>query len=195
MEEIEIIHGDALELIKEVKDNSIDLIICDFPFKFKIEHNKILTKEFWRILKNTGNLILINNPTNFFKIIPYYQKFTFRNELILIRPYKFVPFGKKMFYFKHNCCLWLVKTKNYYFRDLGLSDVLDIYYKVRGKHIGSLPKKLVEILIDSLSKEGDKILDVFAGLGTVMKVCKEKGRNYLGFEIDPELFRKLLKNR
>ncbi|MHA1664284.1 MAG: DNA-methyltransferase [Candidatus Njordarchaeales archaeon] len=179
-----IIYGDALELIKKVEDKKIDLIFCDFPFKFKLEKIKELAEEFYRVLKDDGSLILINNPTNFFRIIPYFQKFIFRNEIILIKPYVFVPFGKRIFYFKHNCILWLVKSKKYYFKDLKLTDVFDhIYYMVRGKKVGSLPEKLVETLLEALTKKGDFVLDVFAGYGTVLRVCKKMGRKYLGFEI------------
>jgi len=179
-----VIYGDAVKLIKKVKPSSVDLLFCDFPFRFNLNKVKILSKEFFRVMKDSANLVLINNPANFFKIIPFFQNFIFRNEIVLIRPYKFIPFNKKLFYFKHNCIIWLTKTKDYYFKDLGLTDVFDhIHYKVKGKHVGSLPEELVKTIIEVLSKEGDFVLDVFAGYGTVKKVCKELKRNYLGFEI------------
>jgi len=185
-----IIWGDALELIKEIPSQSIDLVFCDFPFRFKLSKVKILSEEFFRVLKDTGSLVMINNPSNFFKILPYFQKFIFRNELVLIKPYKYIPFGRKQFYFKHNLVVWLTKSKDYYFKDLGYTDVLDIHYMVKGKNLGSLPVKLVEIIILSLTKENDFVLDVFAGLGTVCKVCKKYKRKYLGFEINKDIFLK-----
>jgi len=179
-----VIYGDALSLIKSVKSSSVDLVFCDFPFKFKLEKVKVLSEEFYRVLKPTGSLVMINNPANFFRIVPFFQNFIFRNEIILIKPYKFIPFGRKMFHFKHNCVLWLVKTKSYHFTDLNLTDVFDhLRYMVKGKNVGSLPEELVEILINSLTKVGDLVLDVFAGYGTVLRVCKKLKRNYLGFEI------------
>jgi len=178
--------GNSVELIKTIPDNYVDLIIADYPFRFKLEYHKVLAKEYYRVLKDTGNLIIINNPTNLFKTIPFYQDFIFRNEIILIKPYKYIPFNKKMFYFKHNCIIWLVKSKNYYFKDLGYTDVLDnVYYMVKGKNVGSLPEKLVEIIIECFSKPNDLVLDVFYGYGTVKRVCERLKRNYIGFEIDP----------
>ena len=47
------------------------------------------------------------------------------------------------------------------------------------------PLKLIERLVKASSKEGDLILDPFAGVGTTFVVCKELKRNFIGFEINP----------
>lgn len=46
------------------------------------------------------------------------------------------------------------------------------------------PIKLIERIIKASSKEGDLILDPFAGVGTTFVVCKELKRNFIGFEIN-----------
>lgn len=47
------------------------------------------------------------------------------------------------------------------------------------------PIKLIERIIKASSKEGDLVLDPFAGVGTTFVVCKELKRNFIGFEINP----------
>lgn len=47
------------------------------------------------------------------------------------------------------------------------------------------PIKLIERIIKASSKEGDTVLDPFAGVGTTFVVCKELQRNFIGFEINP----------
>ena len=51
-----------------------------------------------------------------------------------------------------------------------------------------LPRELIAKILDYSSKQGDVILDPFMGSGQVPFVSKEKGRQYVGFEIVPEYF-------
>jgi DNA modification methylase len=41
-------------------------------------------------------------------------------------------------------------------------------------------------MVKASSKEGDLVLDPFAGVGTTFVVCKELKRNFIGFEINPD---------
>ena len=65
MSEIKLWQGDCRELIKKIPDESIDLIIADPPYCTTKEYwdkkeiiNIELIKEFWRILKKTGNIYI-----------------------------------------------------------------------------------------------------------------------------------------
>ena len=55
-----------------------------------------------------------------------------------------------------------------------------------GKHPAIFPEKLASDHILSWSNPGDLVLDPFTGSGTTCKAAKELGRNFLGFEINPE---------
>jgi DNA modification methylase len=48
------------------------------------------------------------------------------------------------------------------------------------------PSKLITKLLVKYSTEGDTILDPFMGSGTTAVVAKRAGRNFIGFERDPE---------
>lgn len=187
-----LVNGDATIEIEKIPDESIDLIFADFPFKLKLQQHKKLAEHFYRVLKPTGNLVMINNPTNFFKIFQFYAKFHFRNEIVLIKPYKFVPFKKRLFSFKHNKIVWLVKDKKQYkFHFKNYTDVWnDVYYMVKGSNIGSIPYEVCKRVVECFTDIGDVVLDVFAGYGTMLKVCDDMKRNYIGFEIDKENFLK-----
>lgn len=51
--------------------------------------------------------------------------------------------------------------------------------------------KLFEALIQKHSREGDLVLDTFAGSATTMVACKNVGRNFKGCEISKEYFDKI----
>lgn len=58
--------------------------------------------------------------------------------------------------------------------------------KIAFKHPAIFPEKLAEDHILSWSNERDIVMDIFAGSGTVHKMCKLNNRNYIGFEIAEE---------
>ena len=47
------------------------------------------------------------------------------------------------------------------------------------EHSAVFPEKLAEFFVKSFSNEGDIVLDLFAGSGTVGVVCEELSRNYI----------------
>ena len=73
-EKVNLLHGDCLELMKEIPDNSIDMILCDLPYG--TTQNKwdsvINLEELWeqynRIIKDNGAILLFAQ-TPFDKIL------------------------------------------------------------------------------------------------------------------------------
>ena len=54
------------------------------------------------------------------------------------------------------------------------------------KHPAIFPEQLAYDHIISWSNEGDLVMDIFAGSGTVRKMCKLTNRHYVGFELAKE---------
>ena len=56
----------------------------------------------------------------------------------------------------------------------------------RDEHPCQLPLHLLERIVLMTTDEGDIVLDPFSGTGTTAIAAKSLGRNYIGFELDPE---------
>jgi DNA modification methylase len=54
----------------------------------------------------------------------------------------------------------------------------------KGAHFAVFPEQLPEICIKAGSREGDTVLDPFAGSGTTLAVAKRLGRRFVGIELN-----------
>lgn len=57
------------------------------------------------------------------------------------------------------------------------------------KHPAIYPEYIIMEFLKLLTRKGDTVLDPFMGSGTTAVACKKLGRNYIGFEINPEYCR------
>ncbi len=58
----------------------------------------------------------------------------------------------------------------------------------RGKHSTEKPVELIKWLLKYYSKEGDIVLDPTMGSGSSGVACKEMKRDYIGIEMNPEIY-------
>ena len=56
----------------------------------------------------------------------------------------------------------------------------------RTSHPAQYPESLVKRIVLSSTDKGDVVLDPFMGSGTTAVVARKLGRNYIGYEIEPE---------
>ncbi|MEW6359974.1 MAG: site-specific DNA-methyltransferase [Planctomycetota bacterium] len=58
-----------------------------------------------------------------------------------------------------------------------------------GRHIAQKPVRLLQALIELTTLPGQLVLDPFCGSGSTLVAAKSTGRDFLGFEVDPEAVR------
>ncbi len=137
----EIYCGDALELMGEIPDESIDLIVTDPPFAidFKAKrnnynrtqsrviegYNEIPTEKYYeftvrwmresyRILKETGSMYVFSGWTNLKDILNALEEVKFITINHLIWKYQFGVFTKRRYVTSHYHILFVVKNEKKY---------------------------------------------------------------------------------
>jgi site-specific DNA-methyltransferase (adenine-specific) len=214
----ELFHGNCLDVLKDIKDDSIDLIVTDPPYKITsrgnsgntggmlksklsmkgdiFNHNDInvmdYAPEFYRVLKDGTHLYVMCNQIN---LIPFLNSFTSTG----------FQFIKSLIWNKGNKIMgrWYMSQFEYilFFRkgtarpinNPGDSDILNvpnIKTKVGGENIHDTEKpiELMNILIKNSSNIGDLILDPFLGSGSTALSCIETNRKFIGMELDDKYF-------
>lgn len=239
MEINKVYNGDCFELIKQLDDESIDLIVCDGPYGVtnnkwdKInniqEYNLNLIKLFSKVLKNNGALYLFgkHDCVDFIDYRPYLR---LNSKIIWYQPSRLAQ-GRTNYTNNYDIIAYFSKgkAKSFNLDPIRVPQLVELEHRLRvervpsvvngkfhktkfnedGKNPGDVwgdikqltykskelisrdllntiqkPIKLIERIIKASSKEGDLVLDPFAGVGTTFVVCKDLKRNFVGFEIN-----------
>ena len=203
---MKLINGDCLEVMKDLSDNSIDVLYTDPPY-IPPEHSKTLTKykktlsemgilecfyksylkEIDRVLKDDGLLIIYCNSDSY--------------AMFYIHLY---PYVKKM-----RCFIWdkISCSLGYTFRHqhemilygerpnmkcikCGTGDIFK-YKVVKAKdkdHPAQKPVDLHSHILKNIVNENSVVLDTFMGTGSIGLACKELGCDYIGIELETEYY-------
>lgn len=74
-----------------------------------------------------------------------------------------------------------------------ISNVLTVKKDVDTFHPTQKPIDLIAYLVDIFSNQGDLVLDACMGSGTTAIACIKEGRNFIGYELDPEFYQQACK--
>jgi len=204
---------DCLEGMKDIPDNSVDLILTDPPFNVGIDYGKNTNDvmndsdysywiekrllEFERIIKNGKPIIIFTGDKKIYSILN-----AVKNTNLMFHHHFFKwnkPSGQRglsgwVLFNRTELALLLTKGKpqqNILNRKILYSDTL-IHENTKPNdkdavnHPCRRPTKLYSHIIKGMTKKNDIILDPFLGSGTTLLACKETNRIGLGFEINPE---------
>ncbi|WP_097005304.1 DNA-methyltransferase [Lacrimispora amygdalina] len=204
---------DNLELLKNLPDNSVDLIFCDILYNtgktFDDYEDKLgnaieamewyepRLREMWRVIKDTGAVYLHCN----YRLIHYLRVEldkvfgfdSFRNEIIWNQG-SWKNYSYEKLESAHESMLFYAKpihrindniVKGY--TDVWTIEALNQNDKFSEKvgYEGQKPIEYVERVIKISSKPGDLVADFFLGSGTTCVAANRLGRSYLGCDINP----------
>ena len=189
--------GDARDLIKRVPDGYVDHVITDPPWgvgQDEYDDGNLIYEiedEMWRVLKGSAWMVFFSTPKYILRVREF-RKF----EYVWMIPYLFWSFGsvsRNPLGSQSSYSVVVVMRKGkpkvvHRRKDVIVSDELPVV-KGNVKEPQFKPTYAVATLLTMFTREGDVVLDPFAGYGSIPLVCEVFGRKWIGFEIDPLKFR------
>lgn len=213
---IDLFNGDYLEIIKNIPDNSIDLVVTDPPYNFGSKGGGFYAENKSTQRKYCADLMKLNccdfKPRDFLEQLkPKLKKFYgyfFCNKTLI---HDYIQFAKDN---KYNFdVLVMCKSNpipaynNHYMSDLEYIIVIresgtyfskekdiELYRKwymtscKKGVHPAEKPIELIKKFVTVASDKGGVVLDCFMGSGTTGVACKQLNRNFIGIELDKNYF-------
>ena len=203
---IEIKNIDCLEGIKELADNSVDLVITDPPYstpvitsfgrkKFKNLADlsvqefyfKAIKKELERVLKPDGRVFFFCDD-KFYPIL-YSVFYEWLNLGLIIWDKGKIGMGRPIR--KQHELIFYANQGSAEFQKFGdvthIPSVLKVKHDTNKIHGAQKPVELIEHLIKGFSNEGDLVIDLFGGSASTGVACQNTNRNFVGFELNTEI--------
>jgi DNA modification methylase len=210
----EVYLGDAYELIKQVPDNSVDLVVTDPPYEivagggggafgaekqqyhhevsFKLNYgitNDILM-ELDRVMKKT-NIYIFCNKNQILQYLDFYKEKNI--DLLVWHKTNAIPTVNNKYLSDLEYIVFAREPGTPMFNTYSTSSKLfQTPINKRDKslynHPTIKPEFIIKNLIKNSSQMGDYILDPFMGSGTTCAVAKSLARNYMGFEIEEDFY-------
>ena len=211
-----IINSDCMDILKQLPDDSIDLLVTDPPYRTisggrdensnwwkgsvlekndgKIfKENDVNHKEWiglvYKKMKDQSHAYIMTNLLNLFELKEIAESVGFVLHNLLVWEKNNAVFNK---WYMKNCeyTLFLRKGKAKFINDLSSKTVECFENPVNKLHPTEKPIGLMERYILNSSNNGDIILDPFSGSGTTAIACHRLKRRFICIEKDPEYWAK-----
>lgn len=209
----EIWHGDCLELMKDIPDQSINLVLTDPPYNIARSNNfntmgragldfgawdknaDIFSyiKECSRILNKNGSLIIFNAWANLGDIAKFAESYKFvTKDMLRLEKSNPMPRNRDRRYITdYECAIWFTMPNakwTFNRQDDNYQRPKFVCSIDRGLHPTQKPLKLMEDIIKIHSNPSDIIVDCFAGSGTTLIAAKNLNRQFIGIEKEKEYY-------
>jgi site-specific DNA-methyltransferase (adenine-specific) len=166
------------------------------------KHNNIKPKdyipEFYRILKNGTHCYIMTNHINLIEILNVATEcgFHFVKSLIWDKTNKIMG---RYYMSQFEYILFFRKGSDKQINKCGTPDILRVANKKMPNkdgggnlHDTEKPIELMKILIENSSKEGEIVLDPFAGIGSTILASIDTNRKFIGIELDKDYYETIL---
>jgi site-specific DNA-methyltransferase (adenine-specific) len=209
--------GDAVEVLKSLPSECVDLVIADPPYNSGIEWDRkddewqfLWLEEAKRVMKEGASLYVFFAPLNMYGVEGWIRKnLTLKNVMVWWHPNLYgagMSYGSDRWKSTWDVVFYAVKGKRakhgkkvaeegYKLNPNGGGFDVMVYPQSRPLlHRAQKPLELIMKLVYCSSNEGDVVLDPFLGSGTTAVACERLGRRWIGIELE-ERFCELAKKR
>ena len=188
--------ADCLDLMKEMEDNSVDLVLTDPPYGIGMDGGSVgkgtyeqktwdackPSKGYFNEIQRVSKNQIIFGGNYFTDYLPASACWLIWDKRCGIVPQRTYA-DCELCWSSYN-----VPARIYrYLWDGFLHDKTE-KHKEKREHPTQKPCKLIEKIIKDYSEEGQTIFDPFLGSGTTAVACINTGRNFIGIEKDADYF-------
>ena len=210
---VKLYNDDCLNVLKDIEDNSIDLVVTDPPYEVItggrnggvkgkpsgiLTENKQLMKsipkadlwlsECFRVMKDGTHIYIMTNTLNLTNYLNIINSVGFKlHNLLVWNKNNTTP---NRWYMKN--CEYVIFARKGFAKSINnpSSQTVHNFDNIIGnkKHPTEKPVDLMKLYVENSSQVGDTVLDHFMGVGSTGVACKELGRNFIGVELDKQYF-------
>ena len=210
---VKLYNDDCLNVLKDVEDNSIDLVVTDPPYEVItggrnggvkgkpsgiLTENKQLMKsipkadlwlsECFRVMKDGTHIYIMTNTLNLTNYLNIINDVGFKlHNLLVWNKNNTTP---NRWYMKN--CEYVIFARKGFAKSINnpSSQTVHNFDNIIGnkQHPTEKPVELMKLYVENSSQVGDTVLDPFMGIGSTGVACKELGRNFIGVELDKQYF-------
>lgn len=203
-----VLQGDCLEELKKLGSNSIDAVVTDPPYGIDYQSARRTDKSKWkpkiagdkspyiwfirdafRVLKDGGVLLCFTryDTESDFRWAMKLAGFTVKAQVIWDKKIHGMGDLKGDFAPQHENIIFATKGR-FIFPNKRPHSIITIQRVVAEKltHPNEKPVELMEELIKSVTKEGNIVLDPFAGSGSTGIACQNLNRDFILIELEPQ---------
>lgn len=206
--------GDCLELMKDIPNNSIDMVLTDPPYKMTPTGNSVrpnympnghIIGKQTPIIRDWMQIIFdkLKQETHFYTFVNLNEIQDYLNvasdigfklhNIIIMNKDTHMP---NRWYMKYNeIILFFRKGKAKAINDKGSKDFFQVKMPTlkNGKiHPTEKPLDIIEKLVFNSSKEGQVVLDPFSGSGTTAIAAEKLNRKWICIEKDETYYNKAI---
>ena len=210
---VKLYNDDCLNVLKDIEDNSIDLVVTDPPYEVItggrnggvkgkpsgiLTENKQLMKsipkadlwlsECFRVMKDGTHIYIMTNTLNLTNYLNIINSVGFKlHNLLVWNKNNTTP---NRWYMKN--CEYVIFARKGFAKSINnpSSQTVHNFDNIIGnkKHPTEKPVDLMKLYVGNSSQVGDTVLDPFMGVGSTGVACKELNRNFIGVELDKHYF-------
>jgi len=200
-----VMHTDALELLRELPDESVNMIVTDPPYESLEKHRKVgtttrlkkewfdifpnhlfftLFEQFYRVLARNSHFYMFSDQET--------MRWIIRNDVVEATKFKFwkpivwdkVKIGMGYHYrARYEFILFFEKGKRK-LRNLGIPDIIESPRIHRGRYPTEKPVEVFSVLTSQSTIPGELVLDPFIGAGGSGVAALQHGCNFIGADTE-----------
>ena len=203
---VQLLNGDCLELMKNIPDESVDLVVTDPPYGMSFRSNfrkdkynaiindkslewlEVYVQNLHRIMKENTAVYCFCSWHNIDVFKEVFSKY-FKIKNIIVWEKNNTSMGdlKGSYAPKYEMVIFAHKGRRI-LNGYRYADIIQSKRTGNKNHPTEKPVELLEIFIKNSSNVSDTVFDGFMGSGSTGVACVNTGREFIGIELDKNYY-------